>query len=98
MSSYDFYNKNKKTKLFSWKTFAKIVGVILACFVGAFGLLVLGLYLAGEFDPDKIPPDGIKFKIEEADASKFQPINGVDYYIPDLTLTESGEYVLQYVF
>ena len=87
MSKYDYYNKNKKEKLFSWSYFGKMVAVIFACFIGVFGLTIFVMWLAGSFDEKHIPPDGIKIELENQELEK---INGKDYLIPKIEVNEDG--------
>lgn len=92
MSKYNYYNnnKNKKTKLFSWATYFKMLSIILVSFIGIFGITILVLYLTGSFEEKRIPPDGIKLVLNEDDENSTVTINNVEYYIPEISTDENG--------
>ena len=93
MSTYDYLkNKEKKTKLFSWSHFAKMVAIIFACFIGFFALTILIMYLAGSFEEKVIPPDGIKITLSEQEQQNIEIISGQSVYVPTLTEQQDGSF------
>lgn len=91
MSNYDYYNRNKKKPIFSWRFFFKMVGFILLGYVAFFGIAILVLYLTGQMDEKKIPPNGIEFSLSNSEKENVETINGTEIYTPKLN-DSNGEY------